>query len=372
VGLGLTFREVKLSDIALFKNGKKKTNEIGEIPVYGGNGIFDYTNKSNHSNIIIIGRVGAYCGSVHYEPQSLWVSDNAIAVKNIKGVSNIKYLKYLLQTLQLNKRSIGTSQPLLTQSILKDIKIKIPSLKKQEEIAHLLSSFDNKIKNNNTIIANLEEQAQTVFKSWFVDFEPFQDDEFVDSESGLIPKNGKCVKLDSIADIIMGVSPKSETYNNDYIGLPLLNGAADFNEDDLSPTRFTSNPLRVSAEKDWLLCIRGTIGNLAYADGEYAIGRGVSAIRAKDNIYNELIYYYIKYNITKLKSNATGSVISGLSKTDLTNIKIFIPKESRMIEIHNFFSSIQKVQRKLKQESAILTSMRDLLLPKLISGEIKI
>ena len=133
-------KEVKLSDIAVFKNGKKKPNKTGEIPVYGGNGIFDYTNEPNHSEVIIIGRVGAYCGSIHYEPQPLWVSDNAIAVKNIEGISNINYLKYLLQTLQLNKRSIGTSQPLLTQSILKDIKIKLPSLAKQEKIAGLLSS----------------------------------------------------------------------------------------------------------------------------------------------------------------------------------------------------------------------------------------
>jgi len=144
------WQTAQLSDFILFKNGKKRPVETGSIPVYGGNGILDYTDVANQENSIIIGRVGAYCGSVYYEPVQHWVSDNAISAVN-KSNSDIVYDYYLLKSLNLNHRHIGTSQPLLTQEILNSIVVELPPYAEQVEIGRTLQALDDKISNNTNI-----------------------------------------------------------------------------------------------------------------------------------------------------------------------------------------------------------------------------
>ena len=122
--------------------------------MYGGNGILGFADKSNYTNCIAIGRVGAYCGSLYYEPQECWISDNAISAQP-KGDTDILYAYYLLSSLQLNERHIGTGQPLLTQSILNGIKCKIPDSNTQNKIANLLGTLDAKRKINDEINKNL-------------------------------------------------------------------------------------------------------------------------------------------------------------------------------------------------------------------------
>lgn len=143
-----------LSEIAIFKNGKKRPSTNGEIPVYGGNNILGYTNSYNYENCIIVGRVGAYCGNVYYTNKKCWVSDNAIAVLP-KEETNILYLYYLLKSLNLNTRSIGSSQPLITQEILNSIICNVPGKNIQEKIAKILYTLDLKIKCNELINDNL-------------------------------------------------------------------------------------------------------------------------------------------------------------------------------------------------------------------------
>ena len=102
-----------LSNILQFKNGKKRPKDIGTVPVYGGNGILGYANAGNSKECVIIGRVGAYCGSVYFEKNDCWISDNAIGAY-ARNNTDIVYAYYLLKSQCLNERRIGTSQPLLT------------------------------------------------------------------------------------------------------------------------------------------------------------------------------------------------------------------------------------------------------------------
>ena len=143
-----------LSDYAIFSNGKKRPANEGVYPVYGGNGILGCSDEFNMEKGIIIGRVGAYCGSVFIENGKCWVSDNAIKVEN-RSNSDLNYLYYLLSSLSLNNRSIGTSQPLLTQGILNSIEVRIPSKDIQTKIAGILQSLDLKIQSNKNINQNL-------------------------------------------------------------------------------------------------------------------------------------------------------------------------------------------------------------------------
>lgn len=143
-----------LASIVSFYNGRKRPNSKGYFPVYGGNGILDYSNNYNNENCVVIGRVGAYCGSVYYSQDKCWVSDNAIAGLATDD-NDICFIYYLLKNLRLNERHIGTSQPLLTQGILNGIECRIPSVDEQKKISSILSSIDYRIESNTKINGNL-------------------------------------------------------------------------------------------------------------------------------------------------------------------------------------------------------------------------
>ena len=128
-----------LEDLVEFKNGKSKPKESGLYPVYGGNGIIDFVNEYNNENVIPIGRVGAYCGSLYRELGKCWISDNAIAAKS--KISCNMYTYYLLTDLKLNERSEGTGQPLITQGLLNSIAIPRP----KSELIFEFEKYANKL-----------------------------------------------------------------------------------------------------------------------------------------------------------------------------------------------------------------------------------
>lgn len=139
-----------ISDIAFLFNGKKRPISGELYPVFGGNGIVDYSDESNAKDCVIIGRVGAYCGSVYRSEGPCWITDNAIGVQ-AKDKVNIDFLYYLLCSLHLNRKQIGAAQPLLTQKIISEICVSIPELCVQEKIASILCSLDQKIQVNRRI-----------------------------------------------------------------------------------------------------------------------------------------------------------------------------------------------------------------------------
>jgi type I restriction enzyme S subunit len=151
-----------LSYFADFFNGKTRPNEVGHIPIYGGNGILGYTSKSNYSGkSIIIGRVGAYCGSLYYESKDIWVSDNALLVR-AKNEDTTHFLFYLLRTLNLNSMAEGSSHPLLTQTLLKSIEIQVPPFEKIKEFDFQLEVIQNRIESNQTQIRTLTTLRDTL------------------------------------------------------------------------------------------------------------------------------------------------------------------------------------------------------------------
>ena len=144
----------KLSDITQMRNGRKRPTSKGEYPVYGGNGIIDYVAEYNAENIVVVGRVGAYCGNVYQCKGKCWVSDNAIAVSSTNAVDS-NYLYYLMSSLDFHHHHIGGAQPLMTQDIIGGFEISLPPLEEQKKIANILSAIDDKIEVNRRINDNL-------------------------------------------------------------------------------------------------------------------------------------------------------------------------------------------------------------------------
>lgn len=153
-----------LGDIAYFSNGKSRPEEVpnGSVPIYGGNGILGYTNQSNSNGpSIIIGRVGAYCGSLFIENKPVWISDNAMLAKPINDSSH-SYLFYLLKSLRLNEFAEGSSHPLLTQALLNSIQIISPSAEKISLFCHEADKWKEKSDFNQLQIKTLETLRDTL------------------------------------------------------------------------------------------------------------------------------------------------------------------------------------------------------------------
>ena len=157
-----------------FSNGRSSPPRSANLqfPVYGSNGIIGSSSTSNaDENTIIVGRVGSYCGSLYLAETKCWVTDNAIKASPI-AENDAKFLFYLLQTLDLNNRRAGSGQPLLNQQILSTIQVYVPEPEEQNAIAAVLSALDDKIELNRRMNETLEASARALFRDWFVDFGP--------------------------------------------------------------------------------------------------------------------------------------------------------------------------------------------------------
>ncbi len=381
--------EYKLSDLAILKNGKSvKPTDRDEIPVFGSNGIIGYTVKPLfNSKMIIIGRVGANCGSVHYYEGKVWLSDNTIGVEAKKNV-NTYYLYYLLKYMQLHRYAGGSAQPLLNQKTLKDLNISILPINHQNIIGYVLKLIDKKIDLNQRIIANLEELSQTLFKRWFVDFEfpdengnPYKSSgrEMVDSELGKIPKGWECVYLKDI------VHHKKATFNpkksNEsevkHFSLPAFDSGQ-------YPT--IDNVTDIKSNK-WIIdenCILFSKMNpttrriwvTSYNENFLNVASSEFVVLKSDNSYRNAFIYNIcisdKFN-EYLVSNTTGSTNSRQRvKPDIAvQYRFAYNEEVSYLLSEKIEPYIEKIKI-IREQNQNLTQLRDTLLPKLMSGEIEI
>lgn len=290
-------------------------------------------------------------------------------------------LDYVTETLQTIAENSTSAYPSIRPSVIGDLKIKLPKISVQKKIGEFLRNIDQKLQSNYEIITTLEQLAQTLFKRWFVDFEfpnengdPYKSSggEMVESELGMIPVKWHAGSLTDIATLVMGQSPKGNTYNEEKIGVPLINGASDFKKDHINPLKYTTDPKRTSQTGDFLFGVRATVGNVTYVDKEYALGRGVGIARPKKESFQELLYFLLIDGIEYLKSTATGSVYINFTKNDLERMKFVIPDIKTINLFHEKVKSFMAEKYLLLNQNESLIVLRDTLLPKLLSGEMEL
>lgn len=372
----MEWKEVTISDIANLKNGKKRPSESGVIPVFGGNGIMDYVNSSNGEDTIVIGRVGAYCGCVYLSKGKCWVSDNAIAAKAKEGNDN-EYLYYLLSSLNLNHHHIGGAQPLMTQDIIGRIEVIVPQKEEeQRRIASILSSLDRKIELNNKINADLEEMAQAIFKNWFVDFEPFKDGKFVDSELGMIPEGWKVGRLTEIASYMNGLAMQKFPPENNEDSLPVLKikelGQGFCGTDSDRCSCNIKDECKIH-NGDVIFSWSGTLLVDVWCGGDCGLNQHLFKVTSKD--YPKWFYYYwTKHHLQEFIHIAKDKAVTmgHIKRGHLEEAMVAIPDNDSMEKAHELFKPILSKMISLRLESSRLSLLRDTLLPRLMSGELEV
>lgn len=371
------WKTYRLGDLcSRIKSGKgipaSEVSTTGEYPVIGGNGIRGYTNTSNFNGVCaVVGRQGAYCGNVRFFSGEAYMTEHAVVIVG-NELADTRYLAYLLSIMQLGHLSAQSAQPGLSVQTLSKLSINIPDISTQRRIAGILGSLDDKIELNRRINANLEAQAQALFRSWFVDFEPFRDGPFVDSELGKIPQGWEIGTLSEIADITMGQSPKGSSYNEEGNGIIFYQGRAEFGNRFPSIRLYTTEPTRIAEINSVLLSVRAPVGDINIAKNKCCIGRGLAAIKSKQG-YNSFILYLLQSLKPLLEQyNGEGTVFGCINRKEIEGLPIIIPKESVINEFERIAENIDSEIKSLTTEQETLSTLRDTLLPKLMAGEIAI
>jgi len=364
----------ELGDIFRFTNGKSvEYNEGGKYIAHGSNGPIGRTDDSNATaGSSVIGRVGEYCGSTAYLKEDGWVSDNAI-IAQTKSSHSDRYGYYLLEYLPLRNFAGGSAQPLLNQRTLRGIDVgEIPPLPIQRRIANILGALDDKIELNRRMNETLEEMAQALYRHWFVDFGPFQDGEFTDTEElGPIPKGWEVTTVGDTTHINLGQSPKSKYYNEEGDGLVFHQGVSTYGWRFPVHERYCSKKKRVANEGDILISVRAPVGRLNIADRKLIIGRGLTALRREDG-NQSFLFYFLKEFFDEENKIGSGTVFNSITKSVLNDLEMIGPPPKVIEEFESIVRPMDKQIRNNHEENKTLAETRDYLLPKLISGEIEV
>lgn len=361
------WKEYKLGDVVSFGNGKVRPTIIGEVPVYGGNGILDYCNTHNYlGETVIIGRVGAYCGSVYYENKPIWVSDNALAAKPKNGY-NAKFLYYYLINLRLNEYAEGSSHPLVTQTLLNSIDVRITNnVAEQERIVGVLSSLDDKIDLLGRQNTTLEAMAETLFRQYFN-----KKDNDSTIEQLIYVQNGYAFKSQYFKEIgtngVVKIKNISEGVINidatDYIDSQIVDAIH-------SKFRISSGDILIAMTGAEI----GKLGIIPSTDKSLWLNQRVGLLAEKYKGAKYLAYLQLKSDFGQdyIENTATGSAQPNISGNGIE--KCGFPKlsESDIIKYSYQIGELyDKVIFNLGQ-ICTLEKLRNILLPKLMNGEINV
>ena len=410
----------KLGDVLEIKYGKdhKKLND-GDIPCFGSGGLMRYVENSIYEKeSILIPRKGSL-NNIYYVDQPFWTVDTLFWTKiNLENVFP-KFLFYQLRLTDFVSLNVGSAVPSLTVPVLNDLKIKLPPLPEQKAIAHILSSLDNKIELNRRMNETLEAMAQALFKSWFVDFDPVIDnalaagnaipdefferaeqrkgiekkdhsdtqnlfpDEFEFSEDmGWIPLGWD---VDGFKNIVEKyIDNRGKTPPLSEFGIPLIE-VKHISDYEIKPSLDTTKFVDRDTYNSWfrsylqtddiIISTVGTIGRICMvANGEeFAIAQNLLGFRfKKTSVLPSFMYYQMdgfrfRHDVD---ARLVTTVQASIKRKDLETISLLIPS----IKVQKAFEIIVKplMNKQNSNQNIQLAKLRDILLPKLMSGELRI
>ena len=297
-------------------------------------------------------------------------------------VADYEFVYYTLKNDYTTLASLanGGAQQNLNAQIIKDYVLKMPSLADQRRIASILSSLDRKIELNNKINADLEEMAQAIFKNWFVDFEPFKDGKFVDSELGMIPEGWKVGCLGDMGNIVCGKTPSkanSNYYGGDipFIKIPDMRGNVfvENSEDRLTEEGSLSQIKKLIPPYSLMVSCIATVGLVSINTKPSHTNQQINTVIPHNKSALFYLYQHIKNNEEFLKNMGRGGTTTlNVNTKSFSNIRLLIPSEIALDQFHGIVEGLFKKIELNMHESRTLSLLRDTLLPRLMSGELEV
>lgn len=344
----------------------------------------DSLNKCNaHRGDIIVTHRGTL-GQIVYVPSNskydrYVISQSQFRFRCKPDLVDVQYLVYYFHTREgqykilANASQVGVPALARATSTFRLIDIKLPSLADQRRIASILSSLDRKIDLNNKINADLEEMAQAIFKNWFIDFEPFKDGKFVDSELGMIPEGWKVGSPYEYVKVVYGAPYKSAKFNDNGEGLPLIR-IRDLK--DCNPQFYTPEILPQTEYVNMGDIVAGMdaefIPHIWKGNTGLLNQRVCKLMPQQTSISNLFVLYLMKPELEFVQSYKTGTTVSHLGKADIDKFVVVLPPLKVVEECSKILDSILQRIKNISAESRTLSLLRDTLLPRLMSGELEV
>lgn len=403
-GVSMEWKEVKIGDLGQIITGKTpktaiKKNWGGKIPFLSPSD--DMSNKTSPvtartltelgvaevakclipANSICVSCIGSDLGKVVKTDRELVTNQQINTIVPHSNVdSDFVYYLMCIVGKELNYISkTSTAVPIINKSTFSDWNIVIPEkVEDQRRIASILSSLDRKIELNNKINADLEEMAQAIFKNWFVDFEPFKDGKFVDSELGKIPEGWKVGRLTDVIKLMPGGTPKtSEPLYWDNGTIPFfspkdVNGVYCFaTEKHITEAGLNKCSSNLYPKDTIFITCRGTVGKVCLVACDMAMNQSNYAIKAIDGYSQYYVFFLVKSVVERLIKKSNGAVFSAITSKDFDE-EILIPSQKAVEDFTNVIDGFFRRIFTIGTESSRLSLLRDTLLPRLMSGEIEV
>lgn len=371
-----------LQDLVLLQRGfdiTKAQQKEGEIPVYSSSGLSSWHNEAKVEGPgIIIGRKGTL-GSVHYSESDYWPHDTTLWSKSLNG-NNPRFVYYALKCLGLEKFNVGGANPTLNRNHIHGLPIFLPGRNVQDSIVAILSAYDDLIETNRRRIALLEEAARLLYREWFVHFR-FPGHEHVPLTDGL-PNGWERQIFDDVCETIGGGTPKTEKpefWNDGDIPwytptditrnpcLALLDSA----------TKITEAGLRGSSAKmlpagTVLMTSRASVGFFGIIETPSCTNQGFISIIPHDPHARMYLLHNLMHRVEEIRSHAGGATYKEISKGKFRALPVIIPDAALLREFEDQASTLHSQVRTLHTQNQKLAQARDLLLPRLMNGEIAV
>jgi len=369
------WHECNLGDVLALQRGfdmPERRRIPGEVPVVSSSGITGYHDVAKvRAPGVVTGRYGTL-GEVHYVTVDFWPLNTTLFVKDFKG-NHPRFISYFLRTLNLSSQNVAGAVPGVNRNYLYLLKVLLPSLPTQRKIAAILSAYDDLIENNLRRIKILEEMAQALYREWFVKFRfpGHEQARFVDSPLGRIPEGWEVKRLADVCDLTMGQSPRSEYYNAEGIGLPFHQGVTDFGDRYPTERLYCTVEGRVAEKGDILFSVRAPVGRINIATTKIVIGRGLSAIRHRAG-FQWFAYHLLKESFREEDSMGGGTIFKSVTRSDMEGISFLSPELPPLQQYERLVEPMEIQIEDLTRKNSNLRRTRDLLLPKLVSGEVDV
>ena len=404
------WHDMTLGDFVALQRGHDLTEperRIGRVPVMGSagqNGFHDTALAKGPG--IIVGRSGASFGQVHYSAVDYWPHNTGLYVTDFKG-NDPRFAFYFLKALDFERYNSGSAQPSLNRNFIYPIPIRVPEPAQQKAIAEVLGALDDKIELNRRMNATLEAMARALFQSWFVDFDPVRAkldgrqpvgmDEataalfphsFEDSAMGAVPRGWKVGTIEGATSLIIdhrGKTPKKLGSDWSEKGIPAVSAKNVKGGRLVRPDtfNFVSEELYARWMKDELthgdilMTSEAPLGELYYLaiDTRFCLSQRIFAMRANPTrCESTFLYYWLESPAcqTEIINRGTGTTVEGIRQTELRKVTVLLPPLPIQKAAAKFRAAWTEQIHRNEEQSRTLATLRDTLLPKLLSGELSV
>ena len=375
----MIFETVKFSDITVNHDKKRiplstmeRSKRQGSYRYYGAQGVIDYIDDYIFDGkYLLIAEDGENLKSKKQNIAQLaegrfWVNNHAHIVQ-CNERCRLEYLCFMLNSMDLSGYITGSAQPKLSQANMNNISFEIPSVEMQDLILSVILPIEKRIAMNTAINENLEQQAQAYFVDLFlINADP----------------NWRIGTISDLGNVVGGGTPSKkveEYYTSDGIAWitpkDLSNDKSKFvahGETDITELGLAKSSATLMPKGAVLFSSRAPIGYIAIADGQVCTNQGFKSIVPFDNVGTAFVYYFLKENLSAIENVASGSTFKEVSGSTMKIFTAIIPDNDTLAEFQRFCSPLFEQQRALEYENRSLSSIRDTLLPKLMSGEIDV